>query len=179
MVKDLSYLCVVGTIPGGFSWSSRQPADDKAKTCHRRVRVGQSRAMSMLDPLDICLLKRFPGMRPTLGWKIRITEASSGVAGLFHYYFYSVQKKNEHKQHLFLPNFLSWRKEFRTLQAGTWLEPGSGLSLKHLLPPIHARLVFDVFTPVAHITQILVLGDENQSEGSERNRFHRNPQISE
>lgn len=43
-------------------------------------------------------------------------------------------------------------------QVGDWLEPCSCLSLKHFLPPIHARLVLNVFTPVANITQIFILG---------------------
>jgi len=31
------------------------------------------------------------------------------------------------------------------------------LSFKHLLPAIHARLVFNVLTPVSNVTQFLIL----------------------
>lgn len=39
-----------------------------------------------------------------------------------------------------------------------------GLALKHLLPAVHAGFVFNVFTPVADVSQLFILKDQRGPE---------------
>lgn len=50
-------------------------------------------------------------------------------------------------------------KMSKTMFSGVFGEDktDSGLSFKHLLPSIHSRFVFYVFTPISNVTQLLIL----------------------